>query len=131
MKTFYVGVKGAIVRGSQVLLLKKAGEDLWEAPGGRIDDDETIHQALERELREEVPNIASIQIGDIIGAHRVPKDIDGNKSLVLIYYVVQADFDGEPELSEEHEDYMWANRDEALQRMVDKREIIESIFKEL
>lgn len=131
MKKFYVGVKGFITKDGKILLLQKAGEGFWEAPGGRIDGDETIEEALSRELHEEVPNIKDIEIKDILGAHRLQKDIDGDTSLVLMYYLVRADIDGEPELSDEHDDYMWADRDEALKRMVDKREIIESVFKEL
>jgi len=131
MKTFYVGIKGFIAKDGKVLLLKKVGEDLWETPGGRIDGDETIQEALNRELHEEVANIKNIEIKDILGAHRLQKDINGDTSLVLIYYLVRADIDGIPELSDEHDDYMWADKDEALKAMADKRRIIEKIFEEL
>lgn len=115
MKTFYVGVKGVIVRDGKVLVLHTNAQhddrgDRWEMPGGRINADESIKQTLERELREELPNITEIKIGEIVEAHRIHKDIEADKSLVLVYYRVQAKFSGQPELSEEHTDYEWADK---------------------
>ena len=120
MKTFYVGVKGVIVRDGKVLVLHTNANhenrgDRWEMPGGRIDGDETIEQALNRELTEELPNIQNIKIGEILSAHRVSVDVKGNVSLVLVFYRVNADFEGgEPELSEEHLEFQWADQATAL-----------------
>ena len=125
MKTFYVGVKGVIVRDGKVLLLHTNANhenrgDRWEMPGGRIDGDETIEQALRRELKEELPNIQNIEIGEILSSHRLLKDIEGNNSLVLIFYRVKADFGGsEPELSEEHLEYQWADKPTAAKLVED------------
>lgn len=61
MKTFYVGIKGVIVNDGKVLMLRANAalgrRDIWEIPGGRIDDEENIEQTLRRELQEELPNI--------------------------------------------------------------------------
>ncbi len=82
MKTFYVGIKGVIIKDDKVLMLRAnaaAGRrDMWEMPGGRIDDDETIDQALRREPLEELPNIQNIQVHEILHAHRLPWVIDGD-----------------------------------------------------
>lgn len=118
-KTFFVGVKGVIVKDDKVLLIKASqkveGRDHWEVPGGRIDADESIDEALLRELNEEVPNITNIKTHEILHAHRVQHDVKNSISLVLIFYRVSADFNGEIELSEEHVDYRWATQDEALE----------------
>lgn len=117
MKTFYVGVKGLIVRDGKVLLLRsnkaQGRRDMWEAPGGRIDGTETIQQALDRELHEELVNIVDVSIGDVVYATRLPWDIDGAVSLALIFYKVDADFDGDPRISGEHVDWRWCTFDEA------------------
>ncbi len=46
MKTFYVGIKGVIIKDGKVLMLRANTEtgrrDMWGMPGGRIDNDETI-----------------------------------------------------------------------------------------
>ena len=115
-KTFYVGVKGVVVKDDKVLLLQKAGgEDFWEVPGGRIDDDESLHETLTRELTEEVPNIRNIQIGEVLDAYRLHKDIDENVSLTLIFFKVSADFEGDPKISDEHSAWRWLNKAEALE----------------
>ena len=98
IKTFYVGVKGVVVKDDKVLVVKGGeGRDFWEVPGGRIDDNESLHETLRRELAEEVPNIQNIQIGEVLDAFRVHRDIDGEVSLTLIFFKVAADFDGDPE----------------------------------
>lgn len=115
MKTFHVGVKGVIVQDNKVLLLhtnphhENRGKR-WELPGGRIDKNETIQQTLKRELQEELPNIQNIEITEVLSAFRLLKDIWGDKSLVLIFYKVNADFKGgQPELSDEHLEWQWAD----------------------
>ena len=119
MKIFYVGIKGVIVQDGKVLVMRanKSGgrKDFWEMPGGRINADETINQALMRELTEELPNIKNIKTHEILHAHRVPHDIEGEKSLVLIYYRVTADFEGgKPLISDEHTACQWADLKTAL-----------------
>jgi 8-oxo-dGTP diphosphatase len=123
MKTFYVGIKGVIIKDDKVLILrsstKNGRRDMWEIPGGRIDDDETIEQALRRELQEELPNISNVDVHEILHAYRLLWEIDGDKGLTLIFYRVSADFDGEPKISEEHVAYKWATKDEALKLVQD------------
>lgn len=117
MKTFFVGIKGVIINEDKVLLVKAnrelEGRAHWEVPGGRIDDDEAIEQALRRELKEEVTNITAVEVHEILHSHRVPKDVKDDVSLVLIFYRVTADFDGDPVLSEEHTDFKWVTLKEA------------------
>jgi 8-oxo-dGTP diphosphatase len=116
MKTFYVGVKGVIIKGGKVLIVKATDKDgIWEVPGGRIEDNETIEQALRRELKEELPNIQNVRVDQILDASRLHKDITGDVSLVLVFYKVTAGFMGEPHLSDEHTEYRRATKDEALQ----------------
>lgn len=115
MKTFFVGVKGVLVSEGKVLILKGGtGRDFWEVPGGRIDDNESLHQTLIRELNEELPNIQNIEIGEVLDAFRVHKDIDGEVSLTLIFFKVKADFKGDPQISDEHVEWKWSDEEEAL-----------------
>lgn len=118
MKSFYVGIKGVIVKDNKVLLLRanaaNGRRDIWEIPGGRIDADENIEETLQRELKEELPNIKNIKIHGILDAYRLQWDIDGDKSLVLIFFKVTADFDGNAQISDEHVDIKWLAKDEAL-----------------
>lgn len=52
---FRVSLKSVIFNhNGEVLVVKEAGRDWWDIPGGGIDHGESIKQALARELREEV-----------------------------------------------------------------------------
>lgn len=110
MKKFYVGVKGVVRDKNRGIILLhrdyKSG-DYWDVPGGRIDGDEDLTQALTRELDEELPGITSIKVGELLGAHRLQKDIEGDTSLVLLYFLVDATLPDPVILSEEHESYTW------------------------
>lgn len=116
MKDFNVGIKGVIIKDNKVLIMKTpiGTEQFWEMPGGRMDGNETVQETLTRELKEEVPNIQNIKIGGILGAYRVPHDIWPNTGLFLVFYSVRADFDGDPQISEEHSEWEWATKEEAL-----------------
>lgn len=109
MKKFYVGVKG-IIKEERGYVLLKATKGYWDIPGGRMDDDETFEDTLRRELSEELPGSELISVGGLQGAHRLQKDIDGDTSLVLLYFLVEAKVPQEVVLSEEHESYIWINK---------------------
>lgn len=127
-KLFNVGAKAIIVKDDKVLIVKNT-KGLWEVPGGRIDKNESIEEALHRELREELPNIKAIVLDRIVDARRLHKDIKPDVSLVLVFYKVGADFDGEPKLSHEHTDYKWATMEEALDLVYDTCKVaIRNVF---
>ena len=109
MKAFNVGIKGVITRsdGAVLLLKKNEAKSFWEVPGGRIDGNESIEQTLEREIQEELPGSSDIKIDRILCAHRLPKDIAKDVSLMLIYYQVSVTLPDVIKLSEEHTDYTW------------------------
>ena len=112
-KLFNVGIKAIIAQDNKVLIVNNS-KGFWEVPGGRIDKNESIEQTLGRELREELPNIKSFKVGKVLNATRLHRDIKDEVSLVLIFYKVTAEFEGEVTLSNEHTEYMWATKAEAL-----------------
>ena len=129
MKHFYVGIKAVIMKDGKVLLLKDSSRpDFWDVPGGRIDENESIEEALLRELREELPSHTNPRIGKLLNAYRIPGSIKDDLGLVLLFYKVDVDFDGEILLSEEHTDYEWLTPEQALQI---GSEAIQSTLKQL
>ncbi len=117
MKNFFVGVKAVIMRDGKVLILKDSSRpDFWDVPGGRIDDNETIEQTLLRELSEELPSHTNPKIGELINAYRIPGSIKDDLGLVLLFYRVELDFEGDIALSSEHTEWEWVGLDEALAR---------------
>jgi 8-oxo-dGTP diphosphatase len=50
---FRIRVAGLLVHEEHVLLVRHRAHDFWLLPGGRLDDGESLHDCVERELREE------------------------------------------------------------------------------
>jgi 8-oxo-dGTP diphosphatase len=115
MKSFYVGIKGVFVKDEKVLILKRQDSDgvvFWDMPGGRINDDEDIENALHRELKEEL-GVTGVLIGEVLTAFRLPNyNRDGHGLMILYYRVSSPVFT--IKLNDEHIDYKWVSRDELL-----------------
>jgi len=51
-------VSGVIIRGGRLLLTQRSDASdypfLWESPGGKVEEHETLAEALRREIREEI-----------------------------------------------------------------------------
>lgn len=117
MKNFFVGVKGVITNEQdEYLLIKDSSKvDFWDFPGGRIDENETIQQALLREMSEEVPSLANPEVGELVHAFRVPGSVKDNLGLLLLFYKVTVNMMPEViELSHEHTEYGWFSYPDAL-----------------
>lgn len=93
-----VGVGAVIFRGQQVLLVQRGTEPAmgkWSLPGGLVELGESLHDAVRREVREEVG--LDIQVLDLIVAlDRVIFDAEGK----IEYHYVLLDFLCSPETGE-------------------------------
>ena len=129
MKKFFVGVIGIVQDPEKGVLLLRDPR-IVDVPGGRIDGDENFQQTLTREMSEELPGSKLVRIGELLGASRVPKDIDGDTSLVLVFYRVEVEISEPIQLSDEHDSYMWVNNIESLPEGMnpDLREILEKLL---
>jgi ADP-ribose pyrophosphatase YjhB (NUDIX family) len=61
---YNIGVGGAVVREGRLLLVRRAsrhGRGNWQLPGGFIEPDETIEQAVVREIFEEAGVTAEVE----------------------------------------------------------------------
>ncbi len=68
----YIVTAAVILREGQVLLAKRPSKGLlggmWEFPGGKIEQDETLEQCLTREIREELD--VMVQVGQPFGVYQ-------------------------------------------------------------
>ena len=61
---YSIGVGGAVVRDGRLLFVRRAsrhGRGNWQLPGGFIEPDETIEQAVVREIQEEAGVTAEVE----------------------------------------------------------------------
>lgn len=115
---FQLGAKALIMRpDGRVLLLKKNGKEikeLWDLPGGRIQRNEQVVDALRREVLEETgfSNLAEITpLMMVLTNIRCPL---GESDVGLIFSVFTCQVGESPvQLSPEHISYVWVLPQEA------------------
>ena len=99
-RTFPISIKGVVVRGGKVLLLKNEREE-WELPGGRIELDETPEECVAREITEETQ--WKVTTGPILDTWMYYIDV-AEKHVFIVTYGCYTDGDTEPVLSHEHKE---------------------------
>ncbi len=116
-------VKAVLVnRVGEILLLKRSKKSKnpgkWDLPGGHLEKEETIEEALLREIEEETG--LEIEVGEILGTAEFSKETkqfkDEKRGLRFLAYCEN----GEVEISDEHQDFGWFSFEEALKKLSEK-----------
>lgn len=112
MEKFYgLTVRGVIKnKNDEILIVKrhpksKTDPEMWELPGGKVEDGEYFTKTLVREIKEET-NL-DCKVGDLCEA--VQNDYSNKRTVQLMMYL--DDVSGDVKISEEHTEFMWANLD--------------------
>lgn len=100
----------------ELLLLRRSATDRirpggWDLPGGCIDGEETSHQAVIREIEEEVG--ISLTYKDVSLMYSTTNFYDHGSTIRFIF-VGYIDGEEEIKLSYEHDQYKWLPLEEAL-----------------
>ena len=95
----------------QLLLLKRAntrfGNNLWCLPGGKVDLGQTVEEALESELAEEL-SVQLVVATFFFYQNSLPMEPGG---LHFINFYFHCRVEGEPKLNKESSDYAWIGPD--------------------
>lgn len=123
---FFVAVKGLIIKDERFLVIKRSdkarGEHFyWELPGGRLEFNESTHDALVREIEEEVG--LSVDVGDPISTWNFVRN--KHTQIVGLTFLCRASND-RVILSEEHNDYAWIKYEE-----IDDYDIFPAVLQEM
>ena len=100
-----VAVGAVIVRNGSLLLIRRAndpGAGRWSLPGGRVEAGERLHEALVRELREEIG--VEAQIGGLVGiVERCGRD----HHFLIVDYRATVDPEARPVAGDDAADVAW------------------------
>lgn len=92
----------------KALLIRRAPDDFgnWEGPGGAVEENETLEEAITREVLEETGLVVTPE--RIIYASL--DDINGKKIVFLVFLC--STIEEHVHLSSEHVDYRWVDKTE-------------------
>jgi 8-oxo-dGTP pyrophosphatase MutT (NUDIX family) len=99
---FPISVKGVVIRGGKVILLRNE-RDEWELPGGKLELSESPEQCLTREMAEELR--LEIVPESILNSW-IYTIVPGVDVLILAYGCLESSR-GEAVLSDEHKELRW------------------------
>jgi ADP-ribose pyrophosphatase YjhB (NUDIX family) len=82
---YNIGVGGAVVRDGRLLMVRRAsrrGRGNWQLPGGYVEPDETIEQAVVREVLEEAGVTAEVE--GVVGLRNRYDPESGNGVYIIL-----------------------------------------------
>jgi 8-oxo-dGTP diphosphatase len=102
-------VAAVITRGALILACRRANHKslagFWEFPGGKVEGDESDHQALARELKEELG--VEVVIGEFIC--KTSSDTSGIEIEMFTYFCELTS--PPPTSSSDHDKLVWVSRE--------------------
>ncbi len=128
-----IGVGAVIIEDGKILLVKRANEpnkNKWSIPGGLVRVGETLHEALRREILEEIG--VEIEIGEVAC---VTEEIFVDERGRIRYHYVIVDFfarikEGEIKAGSDAKEVRWANLSDLGEDVVPfVRKLVEKILK--
>ena len=112
-----ISIKGFLCRDNKVLSLKTRRAGRWELPGGRIKYGESVEEAFQREIKEEI-GFENFEMGDLMNMWSFVNE-EINHHFIVFDFEILTNKDI-IKLSEEHVEYKWVDADEFEQ--MDMRE---------
>ena len=126
-RLFQIGIKGVIINDNGEILLLHVGEwggnvEHWDLPGGRMDENETFEETLQRELKEEINcNYVGTpeHLMSVVSNITIPVN-DSHVGLVLMAYKVKLEKNAKIELMDHETGFDWFTPSEAMKLLSHK-----------
>lgn len=106
-------VVGFLYHNGKLLVVKRNKNSkflpsYYELPGGKIEDGEELHEALKREILEEL----NVNVEVLNPFHAFTYHFNGLYMIEIAYFIRLDDNIKNLKLSDEHEDFKWVSKDE-------------------
>lgn len=126
-----IGVKALITKQDTYLFLRRSadftsGPQDWDIPGGRIEPEEALSDALARETKEET-GLSLDTIDKLLAAQDI---FVPSKELHVVRLTYHASATGDVTISDEHSEHAWMTKQQILaEKHVDSylRKVLESM----
>ena len=116
-------VDAIVEKEGKVLLVKRKKDpfkDKWSFPGGKVDNNERVEDAVKREVREETS--LDIELTDILGVYSDPnRDPRGHRVTTVFIANVEA---GEPKEGSDAASVQWFPINDELELAFDHNKIL-------
>ena len=110
----HIGVGIVVVRGDEVLLIKRGQEPrkgIWSIPGGHLELGETAQSGARRELKEETGlDVAEIYLCDVVDSIKTEDGTPKSQYVLIDYWARYAG--GDPVAGGDAEACRWVGKDE-------------------
>ncbi len=114
----FVGVGAVVFRGDEVLVIKRGKppfEGQWSIPGGKLEYEERLADAVIREVREETKlEIEILGLLDVFEA--MPHETGQHAHMIMIDYVAEW-LSGEPMAGDDAAEAAFVSLEEAISRL--------------
>lgn len=109
-----VAVKGVLIHNDKLLIVQRSktdsfGAGTWENVGGNMEFGEDFEQALKREFLEEVG--LAVHVKELLYASTFVTN--PARQIIILVFLCGSDSNNVV-LSNEHEQFLWATKDEAM-----------------
>jgi len=106
-----VAAKALIVKDDKILLIRASKDnETWDLPGGRINVDEEIENALKREVKEELD--LDVNIEALLSSKQIIHSFEKTPHIFLIFKAVLVDPHQPIHMDpKEAEEYLWIDKE--------------------
>lgn len=101
---------GILLKDRKMLVERSRGKEIYLAPGGKVEADETPEQTVIRELAEEVGLVVTCEQLEFFGTFYAPAATHPEQTIRMDVYLVK-DWQGEPKPGAEVEELTWITSD--------------------